>query len=441
MADLKTNIELDDERFRRAAKRVANQSSGMGKAMERAFRTDAGRSMDELVGKFATLDFAVQTVMRGMRAAAQAVSSYREEFPGMTGNINSVDAALGRLQTSIGRDLSLAIDSSAGDLAGIIDTFDELRRGMVDLVASGMGADVQGVNEAVALAERQDELNRQNLAVEELRRKRVDQVMAAEEARARAAGEHARAEEIALERRLQAITDEATAQKQAVGEMELSRSHHAAAVQFIDETSLAKRVMAQREYTRAVEQEDARRAEAAEKAAQETERVVEDAMRFARQLQANADREQQSRQLAAETLQDRQAQRNIEVQMLEGKRREAEMAQLELRFAREKRDIERDEMLTSQQKAQAIARLAQDQERITSLTMQRIREEREGRSTGVMGGTLAGGRAQGQQLGVRAQQQTADATAKTAEGVQKVLDQFAQAIRLLGTPPTATFGA
>lgn len=440
MADLKTNIELDDARFQRAAKRVARETNTMGKAMERIIRVDAGRSMDELVGKFATFDFAIQSAMRGFRAASAAVSEYREQFPGMTENINEVDAAVQRFQRSVGRDLSVAIDGSAGSLATFVDNFDAMRRAMVDGLAGLMGADVDGVNEAIAIAERQADVQRQRLVLMEMERSTIDQLRATEEDRFRAAGQYVEAENVALDRKLEKITDEARRQKEALKDMELDRAAHARAVELIDQQSLARRTMAQREYTRALEAEDEKRAEAAAKAAEETQRAIDHATRFGNELVANAQREQAERESAAEGLADREAQRDIEIAMLEGKKREAELAGLALRFERERREILRDELLSEQQKADAVARLAEDQQRITGLVMQRVREEQGFRNGGVSGGTLGGPRAQAQQLGIRSTERTAEATTATAADVKKVVDTLGKIFLVLRQPTAATFG-
>jgi len=141
------------------------------------------------------------------------------------------------------------------------------------------------------------------------------------------------------------------------------------------------------------------------------------------QLEAAARRDERAAARAAREQEVRDALElaRIDTLRLEGRDREAQLAEQQLRQSQQRRELERDTTLSVEQRARALERLAGLQARQRDALAARLGERIDltrDRSAGV--GLLGGAELNAQQLGLSAQRSTADA----ALAIQRQLEQL-----------------
>jgi len=417
-ADLVTTMRLEDKRVRGALRKIESEAGDLGKAFRRVSKVDGGVSADELVAKFATVDFAVQASKRIVDGAVASVTAYAERFPRLASGASDAADAMEAFSTSIGRDLIGFLDQGAGLIGDFLGLVDSVRTDLVNAIVDPFGSRGQEIDRLRLLAERQEIAFDQQVRAGKERQALEQQIEAQVAERLAAEGRLAEAQQVRDNVRKRAIEAELVAERERIAQLaeegEIS-SEQADALQEV----AGERARAARAALAAAAAARQNAAALAEEAAQ-TQRLRDSILG---QLEAAARRDERAAARAAREQEVRDALElaRIDTLRLEGRDREAQLAEQQLRQSQQRRELERDTTLSVEQRARALERLAGLQARQRDALAARLGERIDltrDRSAGV--GLLGGAQLNAQQLGLSAQRSTADA----ALAIQRQLEQL-----------------
>lgn len=334
--------------------------------------------------------------------ATKAVMDYADKNDLVKGSLDSLKRASAEVWTSIGRDIS------AGGIGGVvefIETIDSARQASVDWIAGLFNSDVEGVGKAMKDTENLIKAEKERRAIKEESARIEADILATSGDALGAATARARMDrEAALKR---------------INDMGLTAGGDKDRLIGLVEKKYNADVMKAR-------QDEADRRAKAQEDANAKDKAADDKARAARE---KADDEAKARADAKERLDMELAAADLEARRSSMKKADVIRAEKELDLRKKIFDISQNELLTAEDKTNAIARLQQLSEAETGSLLRGLapKDSTVSVDTGISATRSTFAAARGG-AGLTIAQQTRDASMRTAKAVEKIANNGVVAV-------------